>query len=161
MSTRTIEQAKADHGAQYFSVKSPEFKALIAELLSDGVAKEWQLSHRRNTRYIGSNGMNTIPKKLAENLTVRVNEKAVAINGKTVETASGHSYDFDNLVITIPIPQVLELLQNSKITPTANDQAVLNSIEYTPCIAVMAVLKQPTTLPGGGIILEKQPLDSG
>jgi renalase len=158
MSTRTIEQAKADHGAQYFSVKSPEFKTLIEELVSNKIAKEWQLSQRENVRYIGSKGMNTIPKKLAESLNIKVNEKATAIAGTTLKTESGNSYNFDNLLITIPIPQVIELLQNSNIIPTEKAQAVFNSIEYDPCIAVMAVLKQPTDIPGGGIILENQPV---
>ncbi|WP_298356078.1 NAD(P)/FAD-dependent oxidoreductase [Runella sp.] len=158
MSTRTIEQAKADHGAQYFSVKSPEFKALIEELVSNNVAKEWQLAQRENIRYIGTKGMNSIPKKLAESLNVKLNEKVVTITGNTLKTESGNSYDFNNLIITIPIPQVIELLQNSNITPTENDQAVLNSIKYDPCIAVMAVLKQPTGFPSGGIILENQPV---
>lgn len=158
MSTRTIEQAKADHGAQYFSVKSPEFKALIEELVSNNVAKEWQLEQRGNVRYIGTKGMNFIPKKLAENLNVKIKEKVVAITGNTLKTESGNSYDFDYLIITIPIPQVIELLQNSKIIPSENDRAVFNSIEYDPCIAVIAVLKQPTGIPGGGIILENQPV---
>lgn len=156
MSTRTIEQGKADHGAQYFSVKSPEFKAVIEELISYNIAKEWQLTQRENTRYIGTKGMNSIPKKWAENLNVKVNEKVTAITGSTVKTESGTVYDFDHLLITIPIPQVIDLLQNSKILPTENDRAVFNSIEYAPCIAVMAVLKQPTLIPNGGIILENQ-----
>lgn len=158
MSTRTMEQAKADHGAQYFSVKSPEFKALIEELVSRSVAKEWQLAQRENIRYIGAKGMNSIPKKLAENLNIKVNEKVVAITGNTLKTESGNSYDFDNLIITIPILQVIELLENSKIPLTENDRAAVNSIEYDPCIAVMAVLKQPTGIPSGGIILENQPV---
>jgi renalase len=158
MSTRTIEQAKADHGAQYFSAKSPEFKTLIKELVSNNVAKEWHLAQRENIRYIGTKGMNSIPKKLAESLNVKVNEKVVTIIGNTVKTESGITYYFDNLIITIPVPQVVELFANSKITPTKNDQVVLSSIKYEPCIAVMAVLKQPTTIPNGGIILENQPI---
>lgn len=158
MSTRTIEQAKADHGAQYFSAKSPEFKVLIEELAVSNVVKEWQLEQRENIRYIGAKGMNSIPKKLAENLNVKVNEKVTTITGNTLKTESGNTYDFDRLLITIPIPQVIELLQHSKITPTENDRFVLSSIEYDPCIAVMAVLKQSTDIPSGGIILENQPV---
>lgn len=158
MSTRTIEQGKADHGAQYFSVKSPEFKAPIEEFTSNNITKEWQLAQRENIRYIGTKGMNSIPKKLAESLNVKINEKVVAITGNMIKTESGNSYEFAHLIITIPIPQIIELLENSKITPTEKDQAVLSSIEYDPCIAVMAILKQPTDIPSGGIILENQPV---
>ncbi len=158
MSTRTIEQAKADHGAQYFSVKSPEFQSFIEELATDNVIKEWRLSQRDNVRYVGAKGMNTIPKKMAERLNVKLNEKVVLIAGNEVKTESGNSYGFDNLIVTIPIPQAIDLFRHSGLTISENDQMVLDSIEYDPCIAVMAVLKQPTEILSGGVILENQPV---
>ncbi|WP_435356024.1 NAD(P)/FAD-dependent oxidoreductase [Emticicia sp. SJ17W-69] len=156
MSTRTIEQGKADHGAQYFSVKSSEFQALINQLQAENITTKWQLAQRENVRYIGAKGMNTIPKKLAENLNIHLNEKVVLIKKNEVKTESGNSYSFDNLIITIPIPQVIELFDNSEIIFSKNDEKIIDKIEYAPCIAVMAVLKSPTEIPTGGIILENQ-----
>jgi renalase len=158
MSTRTINDAKADHGAQYFSVKSPEFQGLISELQAEKVVDEWTIPQRANVRYIGEKGMNSIPKKIAQNLNVLVNEKVVLISGNEVKTESGNSYPFDNLIITIPIPQVTDLLNQSQINISSQDQSVFESIHYTPCIAVMAVLNQPTNILGGGIILDNQPV---
>lgn len=158
MSTRNIEKAKADHGAQYFSVKSVEFQALISDLQIVNIAKEWHLAQRQNVRYIGAKGMNTIPKKMASNLTVHLNEKIILISKNEIKTESGNTYYFDNLIITIPIPQVIDLFDASGITFSENDKSVIDSIEYDPCIAVMAVLKQATTIPSGGIILENQPV---
>jgi renalase len=156
MSTRKIEQGKADHGAQYFSVKSPEFQALIDELQAENITAKWQLAQRENVRYVGAKGMNTIPKKLAENLNVCLNEKVILISENEVKTESGNSYSFDNLIVTCPIPQVIELFQNSNIDFSEKDKTVLESIEYDPCIAVMAVLREATEIPTGGIILENQ-----
>ena len=51
---------------------------------------------------------------------------------------------------------MIELVQNSKINFSEKDKSVLERIEYTPCIAVMAVLKEATKIPSGGIILENQ-----
>ena len=158
MATRTIENAKADHGAQYFSVKTTEFQSLISELQSDNITAEWHIAQRENVRYIGAKGMNTIPKKMASLLSVFVNEKVVLIENNTVKTESGNIYPFDNLLITMPIPQVIDLFQNSKIDFSENDKSVLREIEYQPCIAVMAVLKEPTKIVSGGIILENQPV---
>jgi renalase len=62
------------------------------------------------------------------------------------------------LIITIPIPQVVDLFQNSKIDFSELDKSVLEKIEYVPCIAVMAVLKQSTEIISGGIILENKPV---
>ena len=158
MSTRTVENAKADHGAQYFSVKTPEFQTLISELQSDNVTAEWHLAQRENVRYIGAKGMNTTPKKMASLSSVLVNEKVVLIENNTVKTESGNIYPFDKLVITIPIPQVIDLFQNSKMLFSENDKSVLGEIKYEPCIAVVAVLKEPTKIVSGGIILENQPV---
>jgi renalase len=158
MSTRTINDAKADHGTQYFSVKSPQFQQLISELQSENIVAEWLIPQRANVRYVGANGMNSIPKKLAQNLNVVVNEKVVLISENEVKTESRNSYSFDNLIITIPIPQIIDLLKQSQIKISEQDQSVFDSIKYDPCIAVMAVLNQPTNIVGGGIILENQPV---
>ena len=158
MSTRTINEAKADHGAQYFSAKTPEFQQLIGKLQAENIVAEWMILQRENVRYVGGKGMNTIPKKLAQNLNVVLNEKVVSISGNEVKTESGNSYSFDNLIITIPIPQITDLLHQSQIKISDQDQAVFNSIHYDPCIAVMVVLNQPTDIVGGGIILDNQPV---
>jgi predicted NAD/FAD-dependent oxidoreductase len=158
MSTRTIENAKADHGAQYFSVKTSEFQTLISELQTENITSEWHLAQREHIRYIGAKGMNTIPKKIALSLNILVNEKVILIENNRVKTESGNVYDFDNLIITIPIPQVIDLFNNSKIDFSQQDISVLKEIEYEPCIAVMAVLKEPTDIVRGGIILENQPV---
>jgi renalase len=158
MSTRTIDTAKADHGAQYFSAKSLEFQELIAQLQSENIIAAWTIPQRANVRYVGAKGMNSIPKKLAQNLNVVVNEKVVLISENEVKTESDNSYSFDNLIITIPTPQIIDLLNQSQINISTQDQSVFDSIHYDPCIAVMAVLNQPTNIVGGGIILENQPV---
>ena len=158
MSTRTIENAKADHGAQYFAAKTPEFQALIAEFQSENVITEWHLAQRDNIRFVGAKGMNMIPKKMASSLNVLVNEKVVLIEHNSIKTESGNVFDFDNLIITIPIPQVIDLFQCSEIELSGVDKTALETIEYQPCIAVMAVLEKPTEIVSGGIMLENQPV---
>ena len=158
MATRTIENAKADHGAQYFSVKTTEFQTLISELQSDNITAEWHLVQRENVRYIGAKGMNAILKRMASSLNVLVNEKVILIENNTVKTESGNIYPFDKLIITMPIPQVIDLFKSSKMGLSEKDKSVFGSIEYEPCIAVMAVLKEPTKIVSGGIILENQPV---
>ena len=158
MSTRTINEVKADHGAQYFSAKTSEFQELIKKLQSENIVAEWTIPQRANVRYVGGKGMNTIPKRLAQNLNVVLNEKVILISENEIKTESGNSYSFDNLIITIPIPQIIDLLNQSKIKISTQDQAVFDSIHYDPCIAVMAVLNQSTDIVGGGIILENQPV---
>ena len=58
----------------------------------------------------------------------------------------------------MPIPQATELFQRSETVLSDKDQHVLASIEYDPCIAVLAMLKTPTAIEGGGLLLENQPV---
>lgn len=156
MATRNLGTAIADHGAQYFSVQSEEFKQLIEQLSAEKIVNTWQLPQRSNMRFFGSNGMKMIPKKMAEKLHVNLNEKVILLKENIAYTEEGNEYAFDKIIITIPIPQLKELLQNSAININEMDEKVLESVQYEPCIAVMAVLKNPTNIVGGGIILENQ-----
>lgn len=169
MSTRTIMPpdsqkgnadniAKADHGAQYFSSKSPDFQEFVADFTQQGIIKSWQLAQRDFLRYVGTKGMNTIPKKMAENLTVFTNEKVIKVEGKQVFTESGKSYIPDILILTMPAPQVLELFQHSNIQLNSSEKERLQAIHYAPCFAVLAVLKEPTAIQSGGLILEDSPI---
>lgn len=161
MATRRAGEARFDHGAQYFSTKTPDFQAFTQNIIQKNIAKEWHLQEGDKTfshaRVIGINGMNTIPKFLAEGLNVKTNEKVISIseteNGCKVSTETGNSYEADALICTAPTPQAIELLQKSEMAFA--DIETLQSIHYQPCIAVMANLKAQTNIPSpGGITLE-------
>ncbi|WP_080241108.1 NAD(P)/FAD-dependent oxidoreductase [Spirosoma rigui] len=158
LATRRLEQARLDHGAQYFSATTPEFQETVQALVANGVSTEWPLNGGDTTfgqpRYIGIDGMNTVAKALAKNLTVRTGETVIAIrpvtNGWLVETASGQRYPADTLLITIPAPQALSLLQQSDYILPVDDAVSLAAIDYEPCLAVMAALNQSSALPEPG-----------
>jgi predicted NAD/FAD-dependent oxidoreductase len=80
--TRRGEDWQADHGAQYFTARSPEFQALVAKWLEAGVVAEWRPQravfgpHEASAgeavrRYVGVPGMSAPAKALAAGLTVR------------------------------------------------------------------------------------------
>ncbi|GGD44798.1 hypothetical protein GCM10011514_06010 [Emticicia aquatilis] len=161
MATRRAGEARFDHGAQYFSTKTPDFKAFTQNFLQASIAKEWHLEEGDKSfshpRVIGINGMSSIPKFLAEGLNIRTNEKAIGIseteNGCKVITETGNSYEANAIICTVPAPQAIELLQKSEISLA--EISILENIQYQPCIAVMASLNAPTNIPSpGGISLE-------
>jgi len=162
MATRRTGEARFDHGAQYFSTKTADFQAFTQKIIQKNIAKEWNLQEGDKTfshaRVIGIDGMNTIPKFLAEGLNIKTNEKVISIseteNGCKVITEAGNFYESDVLICTTPAPQAIELLKKSNIALA--DIEALQSIHYQPCITVMASLKTQTNIPSpGGISLQK------
>ena len=161
MATRRIANSRADHGAQYFSVRTPEFRQLIQRLEAAGVAKAWDLSEAgvEHPRYLGTLGMSTIPKYLAQGLNIELQQRAMLIEsgatGCRVTTESGGTFQADALILTIPSPQALTLLSDSHITLPEFDRIALENITYQPCLAVIALLNQPSRMPPPGLKILK------
>jgi predicted NAD/FAD-dependent oxidoreductase len=162
MATRRTGEARFDHGAQYFSTKTADFQAFTQNIIQKNIAKKWNLQEGDKTfshaRVIGIDGMNMIPKFLAEGLNIKINEKVISIsetkNGCKVITEAGNFYESDALICTTPAPQAIEILNKSNLALA--DIEALQSIHYQPCITVMASLKTQTNIPSpGGISLQK------
>ena len=158
MATRRIENTRADHGAQYFSVRTPEFRQLIDKLESEGIVEAWDLEKAgiEHPRYFGKNGMSTIPKYLAEGLNIKLKERAVLIeedgNGCLVTTEAGSTYNADAIILTLPAPQAAILLQDSKIPLNETREHAFAAIRYQPCLAVLVLLKGPSQVPAPGLV---------
>jgi hypothetical protein len=158
MATRRLLATRADHGAQYFSVRTPDFQEHIQKLQAVGVVKEWNLQEAdfQHPRYIGSGGMSAVPKYMADGLNIKTGERVVMIDktsdGCVVKTDTGHHFEADTLIITIPAPQAYTLLRDSSIELSAAELSAFNTINYQPCIAVMAVLKDKSQIPVPGIL---------
>lgn len=158
MATRRIENSRADHGAQYFSVRTPEFKQLIKKLEKEDVAQAWNLAEAsiEHPRYFGTNGMSTIPRYLAKALNIKLQERATLIEADgtrcRVTTDAGHSFTADALILTIPAPQAITLLADSGIDLNEAGQHAFAAIHYQPCLAVMVLLKESSNVPAPGLV---------
>ncbi|MCX6214219.1 FAD-dependent oxidoreductase [Spirosoma sp.] len=158
LATRRIEQARADHGAQYFSATTAEFRKVVQELLADNVIAQWEPAQPSpadtatdQLHYVGIDGMNAVAKALSRNLTVLTSQTVVSfrVDGSQwlVETEAGASYRADALLITVPAPQALALADRSGFMLSTANRSALSAISYQPCIAVMAALHQPVSMP--------------
>lgn len=158
MATRRIQDTRADHGAQYFSVRTPEFRQLIDKLEAEGVAQAWDLEKAgiEHPRYFGSSAMSAIPKYLAKALSIILKERATLIEsegaGCRVTTEAGNSYTADALILTIPAPQAATLLQDSKIPLNEAGEHAFAAIVYQPCLALLVLLKEPSRIPAPGLV---------
>jgi renalase len=154
-----------DYGAQYFSVKQPEFQVWVDEWLQQGVIKEWCQGFGvvdSKPRYCGVNGIRGIAKYLAQNLSVYTSTRVVELNYADrwqVYTENKQQFEGDILVMTPPVPQSLALLDNSQIALPADIRTSLEQITYHSCIAILGLLEQPSKIPApGGLTLETEPL---
>ena len=130
--TRYTNSYNFDHGAQFFTARTPQFKQFLKPLIKAGVIDNWnarfievrdnKIIGRRqwnddHPHYVGVPTMSSIGKYLAKNLDIKLNTE-VSIRKSTVGwevidldgKVSGH---YDWVISTIPAAQSLELLPDS------------------------------------------------
>ena len=172
MATRRIESDRFDHGAQFFTVRSPEFRTMVDEWLAIGIAREWSRGFHGvdgaealdgYPRYCGCNGMKSIVKYLAQGLSIHDKTRVTTIDYVgdrwRVEADSGKVWHTDMLLLTPPVPQSLELLGavSTKIDPAVF--AALETIRYHKCLALMVRLGGASPLqPPGAMQPDREPI---
>ncbi|MDA9347742.1 FAD-dependent oxidoreductase [Porticoccaceae bacterium] len=159
---RRIGDATFDHGAQFMTARDSRFKATVAEWIEAGVAEEWYSSYpghpNGHPRYRGVPTMTAVAKYLATDMNVLRTTRVDSIRQGSAQDNqlwsaaldSGETVNAKALLITSPVPQTIDLLASGNIPVPADKQARLDRIDYEACIAVMAVLDRPTTIPAPG-----------
>ena len=167
LATRRIQDGVFDYGAQYFSVNNPQFQKWVDEWIEAGIVTQWcqKFASEDNPkpRYQGVISNRNIAKYLARDLDTYTSTKVTKLdyqnNQWSVQTERGDLFSGDMLVMTPPVPQTLTLLDNSNITIPSTIKTALEKITYDKCIAALALLSQPSTIPSpGGIQLDNEAL---
>lgn len=155
LATRRIAGARLDHGAQFFTVREPEFAAVVDGWLDAGVATEWCRGFDGDgfPRYTGVGGMTTIAKHLAGGLDVRCGSLVFGLlarrapqRGWHVQLDDGRVLDADGVVVTCPLPQTSSLLFTAGISLPE----VIARGDYDRTLALLAVLDRPSAVPEPG-----------
>jgi len=166
LATRRIGPGRADHGAQFFTIRSPEFQHWTERWFTEGLIYRWSngwsdgslapANFDGNPRYAVHGGMNALAKHLAKGLQPHLNVRLVAITvneqGWQSRAESGQVSRSKALILTPPVPQSLALLQAGGVELEAGDRAALEEIEYAPCLAGLFWLDGPLHLPEPGAI---------
>lgn len=162
MSTRNKETWQWDHGAQYFTVRDDRFASYVDTWKKNGVVSEWfdlfpgQASEKTEARYIGVNGMNSIPKNLSSGLNIHQSMCVDTIDYKkstwNLVMKSGEVFTCEELVLTPPLPQVVNLLKESNLFNQLTDSSKLASVEYEKGLSLMLVLDKPSLIPPPGCL---------
>ncbi len=159
VATRRVQGTRADHGARYLEPQGETVQGLIDVLVDRHILKLWtdtvwefqqgELSSTPNSCYAAPAGMNAVGKYLAQDLEIWFGRRvqAISITDNQMWHLSLEVTD-DNLelpqeliakavVVAIPAPQALMFL-NSEIGLQSDFLDKLRSINYDPCITVMA-----------------------
>ena len=161
-----------DYGAQYFTVRSKEFKTWTDEWLRIKKSEPWSKeffsvqgtsSIDKDMKFKGHTSLRDIAKHMASNFYFETGTRAVRIdwqeNKWRVTTALRRSLIADILLLTPPVPQILTLLDDSGIVIAKDIRDELNQIVYNPCIAMLALLDGKSAIPApGGIRMAGEPI---
>jgi len=143
-----------DHGLQYISPKSNDFKKFITNLKSKKILKVWTGSHldftfkikKNSIKYIGTKGNNDICKFLIKNIKHNYLSEIIGIkfhsNYWIITLGNGDKAYFKNLILTCPFPQL------KKLASKYLDKKILkHDPQMIANITVMAAYKNHNKLP--------------
>lgn len=171
MRTDLLNGGVFDHGAQFFTTRDERFETMVNGWVSAGVAEVWthgfadasgEKQEDGYPRYKGTNGMTAVAEYLARGLEVWVDSKVTCIDAgpQGWEVVAGKlTYAADALVLAVPVPPALALIDNNSVSLPPQARRALADIKYDPCIAVMVLLDGPGSVPEpGGVQVGDDPL---
>ena len=112
-----------DHGTQYFSPKTAEFKRFTKKLIEKKILKIWGGNHKflsdkkkenkKHVKVIGRKGNNDISKYLLKNVRCYFQSELKKINFQNrkwnLVFNDGEMKNYENLILTCPFPQLKKL----------------------------------------------------
>ena len=151
VATRRAGEFIFDHGAQFFKVKTDEFREYIKPMIDQGVVDIWKarfveidngkITNNRiwgddPSNYIGTPSMNSIGKYMADGLDVRLSDKVANVTQGTkwelYDEAGANIGEFDWVVSAIPPKQVIEMIPD-----VINLYSKISSYEMLACYSLM------------------------
>ncbi|MFW5684609.1 MAG: NAD(P)/FAD-dependent oxidoreductase, partial [Spirochaetota bacterium] len=113
-------------------------------------------------RYRGRDGMTSIAKFLAQGADVRLGVQARLVralhdDGWEVEADAGGTYRATSVILTPPVPQTLDLIAGGSIELDPDVRTRLETIQYAPCVAYLAITSNTVPLPRPGVLRAPSP----
>lgn len=159
MATKIIGESVFDVGAQFMTTREPVFRTRVETWLEKNETLPWYPGPLKNMRYVGAQGMTTVPNRIGSEMNVRLSERVSKIHydgnqwtvtAKPYAGGAGRKYKADLLIMTAPVPQCLDLINESNIELDYDTEEELKRITYHRCLTVLAQLNGPAGLPNPG-----------
>jgi renalase len=166
LATCSIGPGRADSGAQFFTVRAPEFQIWVDRWLEEGLAFEWSRGwgsgslgttpSKEHPRYAIRGGMHALAEHLAQGVDVRLRSRLVAVatqRGRWIaRDEQGHVYTAPALILALPVPLALQLLDAGRVPLEPANRTALDTIQYEPCLAGIFWINGEVRLPEPGVI---------
>jgi renalase len=146
-----------DHGVQYISPKTNQFKKFINTLIVKKIVKKWLGKHiflstnkkedKKHIKIIGNKGNNSISKYLLKNINCTFNTELIKITNKDkvweLDFYDGTKRFYKSLILTCPFPQFKKLAKkyvkhsfiNKKVKMDANITVMMTTKKTKPNIS--------------------------
>jgi len=168
MATRRMNGARIDHGAQFFTARDPRLQNINQKWLNEKRVVKWYDrvpgldDIPSDMRYRGRTGMTGPAKSLTQNCSLALNFFVERIERKKkwkIEEREGEGrvLEADQLVITIPSVQMLDLLKRSGVDLGTDTMNRLQEIRHTKCLAVLGILDRSSSLLHPGAVTKPVP----
>lgn len=164
VATRRLQNTYADHGTCYLSPKQESFQRFLSELVELGVVQMWTeqvheigadgvlhapLPENVYPCWVAPMGMTAIAKVLTPGLDIRLSHRVETISLSktgwhltatvtTTEPATVTEVVAKALVITVPAPQAVPLLEPLAEVISSTFIKQIATVEFSPCLSVIA-----------------------
>jgi len=170
MATKRIDDYHFDHGAQFFTAKSQEFKDFCNRAKNDKIIEEWNIDfveiignkiskkyqfNNDKPHFVAKPQMNNLCKYIVQDLNILLGKQVKSINFddkkwslKTVEDEIFNNFDY--LILAIPSHQVINLLpKNFKYLD------IISSIRMSGCFTLMLGFKEKLSIEFGAALVKE------
>lgn len=171
LASRSRDMNCFDYGAQYFTMKTPEFRKFLEPYLVSGVVAKWngRFAHLvdgcltedtdKKPRYVGIPLMRSIADTLSSTVDCKLSHRVIELvranNGKwslvgnaenSGATKDFTSGEFDFVVLNMPPAQANQL----------HPLPALAEVELRPCVALLLSFNEPVDLNYDGVVLNNE-----
>jgi len=171
MATCSTGSYQFDHGAQFFTARSKQFKNLIIDCMAESQIQAWlpriltldpeKKPFKREwfePHYVAAPDMNSLCKTLALGLNVTMNTQVASIDvveqGWLLKDLAGKRLGhFDWVVSTSPAPQANELLPDC-----FTYKSQLSTVDFSPCFSLILGYESTHKLNFDAAVVENSPL---
>ena len=159
--TRRTASARVDHGAQYFTIKSPILRPWVSAWVERGLVSKWSPTVadldqgeglpapvQHGQWYLASPGMSALGRHLADGLTIHTRTRItrlVSCGGQweLVDDSGDTRGSYDAVVVAVPAPQAVPLL--AEVAPDVAQQ--LGEVRYLSTWTAILRLVSNANLP--------------